>query len=168
MARRVRQEKIQALPEGFTLSMAIMDTLPVLFFSIGVGIIGNRLDSQIFLAGAILVILAGALKAGWKFMICLAKKDVRFLNRQMRYLMPVGFVLMVLGLIVDRDKWDLQEVVAHCLRFPSILFLILGILGIAGMIYLGKHANGRDAKANWMEQGVNSVAQLCFLLAIWK
>ena len=47
------------MPEGFTLSMALVDCLPVLFFSISSAILATRLDSGLFRTGVLLVILAG-------------------------------------------------------------------------------------------------------------
>lgn len=50
------------VPEGFTLSMALVDCLPVLFFIISSAILATRFNSRPFRAGVLLVILAGALK----------------------------------------------------------------------------------------------------------
>lgn len=159
-------QKKNEIPEGFTLSMAFMDCLPVLFFSIGIGAVSVRFPSMLFRVGAFLVILAGGLKAAWKFVLALVKRDVRVLNRQMRYLMPAGFLIIILSLIVDRDKWSMQRVWVDVTGMPSLVFWILGIIGIAVMVWFAKHLNGRDAKSNWKEQEVNSLAQLCFMVAV--
>ncbi|MDD6351680.1 MAG: hypothetical protein PUG16_04700 [Lachnospiraceae bacterium] len=157
----------QPLPEGFTLSMALVDCLPVLFFCLASGILAYRFDSILFRIGILLVILAGAMKAGWKFVIALLHRDLRFLNRQMRYLMPIGFLLMLLALFVDRSRWSIKAVLSHITHFPSLFFFLLGFLGILFLIWLAGHQNNREAKANWKEQIVNSFAQACFLLGIW-
>lgn len=157
----------QPLPKGFTLPMALVDCLPVLFFCLGSGILAYRFDSILFRIGILLVILAGAMKAGWKFVIALLHKDLRFLNRQMRYLMPIGFLLMLLALFVDRSRWSIKAVLSHITHFPSLFFFLLGFLGILFLIWLARHQNNRDAKANWKEQIVNSFSQGCFLLGIW-
>ena len=70
-----------AVPEGFSLAMAIVDCMPVLFFSISSAILAMRFDSILFRIGVTLVIIAGALKAGWKFVIALVHKDVPFLQQ---------------------------------------------------------------------------------------
>lgn len=44
------------------------------------------------------------MKASWKFVIALGHKDLHFLNRQMRYLMPIGFLLMLLALIQNQIR----------------------------------------------------------------
>lgn len=152
--------------EGFTLSMALMDCLPVLFFSISVGVLGARFGSALFFAGAALVILAGALKVSWKFVLALAHRDVPVLSRQMRYLMPAGFVLMLCALVLQRDRWSPAAVLSAALSLPALVFFLLGIAGIVCMTWFAGHADRKDAKANWKEQGVNSLAQLCFLIGI--
>ena len=70
-----------SIPEGFTLSMALMDCLPVAFFCVGAGVLATRFDSTLFHVGVALVVLAGSLKVCWKLVLSLARRDVRFLNR---------------------------------------------------------------------------------------
>jgi hypothetical protein len=155
-----------SVPEGFTLSMALMDCVPVAFFCVGAGVLAARFDSTLFRVGVVLVVLAGVLKVGWKLVLALARRDVRFLNRQMRYLMPVGFGLAVVALVVDRAKWSPVAVLAHVTAMPSLLFLVVGLAGMFLMAWFASHFDGRDAKANWKEQAVNAISQLCIMLAI--
>lgn len=159
-------ERSGSVPEGFTLSMALMDCLPVAFFCVGAGVLATRFDSPLFRVGVVLVVLAGVLKVSWKLVLALARRDVRFLNRQMRYLMPVGFVLALVSLVVDRAKWSLVAVLAHVTAMPSLLFLVAGVAGMFLMDWFARHLDGRDAKANWREQAVNGISQLCIMLAI--
>lgn len=160
------KKKLNTIPDGFTLSMAVMDCLPVLFFSVGISVLSLRFDSMLFRIGAFMVILAGTLKVLWKFVLAIGKRDVFFLNRQMRYLMPAGFLILILSLIVDRRKWSVQDILISATGMPALLFWILGILGIICMVWFARHLNGRDAKANWKEQTVNSLSQFCFMVAI--
>lgn len=154
------------VPEGFTLSMALVDCLPVLFFSISSAILATRLDSRLFRTGVLLVILAGALKAGWKFVIALQHRDLRFLNRQMRYLMPAGFLLVILALIVDRGRWSIAAVIRHMTNVPALFLFLTGAAGLGLMVWFAKKKDRRDAKANWKEQITNSIAQFCIMLGI--
>lgn len=158
--------RTDSIPEGFTLSMALMDCLPVAFFCVGAGVLATRFESPLFRVGVVLVVLAGALKACWKLVIALARRDVRLLNRQMRYLMPVGFALVLVSLIVDRAKWSPAAVLAHVTAMPSLLFLVAGLAGMSLMGWFARNLDGRDAKANWREQAVNAISQLCIMLAI--
>ena len=155
-----------SIPEGFTLSMALMDCLPVAFFCVGAGVLATRFDSTLFRVGVALVVLAGALKVCWKLVLSLARRDVRFLNRQLRYLMPVGFALALASLAVDRAKWSPASVLTHVTAMPSLAFLVAGLAGMSLMGWFARHLDGRDAKANWREQAVNAISQLCIMLAI--
>lgn len=159
-------ERSGSIPEGFTLSMALMDCLPVAFFCVGAGVLATRFESPLFRVGVVLVVLAGALKACWKLVIALARRDVRLLNRQMRYLMPVGFALVLVSLVVDRALWSPAAVLAHVTAMPSLVFLIAGVAGMFLMSWFARHLDGRDARANWREQTVNAISQLCIMLAI--
>ena len=129
-----KQDSRKTIPDGFTLGMAMMDCLPVIFFSIGAAVLASRFESPLFHFGILLVILAGALKAGWKFVLALAKKDVPFLSRQMRYLMPAGFASAVAGLLVDRSRWSIASVISHAnwkeqtVNALTQLFIMLGII----------------------------------------
>ena len=155
-----------SIPEGFTLSMALLDCLPVAFFCVGAGYLALRFDSALFRVGEALVVLAGALKVCWKLVLALARRDLRFLNRQLRYLMPVGFAMALVSLVVDRERWSPASVMAHVAAMPSLLFLIAGLAGMLLMGWFARHLDGRDAKANWREQMVNAISQLCIMLAI--
>ncbi len=165
MAGRMMQNNTN-IPEGFSLSMALADCIPVLFFSIGSAVLAYRFPSPLFRFGTVLVILAGSMKALWKFVIALKKIDAPFLSRQMRFLMPAGFVLMLLALAVDHSRWSASAVLRHVTRFPSCIFFLAGAAGILLLCWFAKHLNGRDARSNWKEQMVNGITQLCFLLGI--
>ena len=153
-------------PEGFTLFMALVDCLPVLFFSVSSAILAARFNSRLFQAGVLLVILAGALKAGWKFVIALQHRDLRFLNKQMRYLMPAGFLLIILALFVDRSRWSIAAVIRHMTNMPALFLFLTGAAGMGLMVWFAQKKDRRDAKANWKEQITNSVAQFCIMLGI--
>ena len=84
----------------------------------------------------------------------------------MCYLMPTGFALALVSLVVDRAKWSPAAVLAYVTAMPSLLFLIAGLAGMFLMGWFARHLDGRDAKANWREQAVNGISQLCIMLAI--
>ena len=81
----------------FTLSLALVDALPVLFFGAAAAMLGVKLRSALFIVGAALCLLAGAGKVAWKLLLALRGKDVAILGAQLRYVMPAGFLLMLLG-----------------------------------------------------------------------
>lgn len=159
-------QKALSVPEGFTPAMAFVDCLPVLFFSISSVTLALRFDSSLFRVGILLVILAGALKAGWKFTIAFLHRDIPFLSRQMRFLMPAGFLLVLAALFIDRRKWSLEAVFRHMTKMPALGFFICGAAGLLFLSWLAKSQNNRDAKTNWKEQIVNSLSQFCIMLGI--
>lgn len=155
-------KKAKEFPQGFTLSLALMDFVPVIFFSAGALVVGMRMHSLLFSLGAIGCIFAGCGKVLWKILLASAKKDIRPLNTQMRYLMPLGFILMILGWRKD----PLPLAVQSFFTMPSVLFFGIGLAGIAAMTVLGIRNQTTDVKANWIEQCVNCVAQGAFFLGI--
>ena len=55
------------IPENFTLSLALVDALPVLFFGGSMILIGLLFGNPLFLIGATLCFWAGAAKVLWNF-----------------------------------------------------------------------------------------------------
>jgi len=159
-------KKSDSIPEGFTIQMAAVDALPVLFFAGSAIVLSVRFPSVFFRLGALLVILGGSLKVSWKFVIALAHRNIRILNRQMRYLMPCGFLLILFSLIIDRQKWSPAAAIAHILSFPALIFFLAGAVGMACMTIYAQKFSGMDAKANWIEQATNAAAQACIFLGI--
>ena len=126
-----------------------------------------RFDSILFRVGITLVIIAGALKAGCKFVIALVHKDVPFLSRQMGFLMPAGFLLVLIALIVDHGKWSFDAVAGHMVHMPALLFFLCGAAGLVIMTWLARSQDRRNPKANWIEQIVNSLSQFCIMMGIF-
>lgn len=155
-----------SVPEGFTLSMALMDSLPVLFFGASMLTICTMFQSLLFLIGALLVLAGGLGKVLWKLIIALHHKNVWFLNRQMRYVMPVGGILIVLSLFADHDQISLTGMWHAFVSMPALIFFLTGIAGIVTMIYFAGHLDSGDAKSNWYEQGTNAIAQLSLFLGL--
>ena len=70
----------------FTLTLALVDALPVLFFGGAAAMLGVKLQSALFIVGAALCLLAGAGKVAWKVLLALKGKDVAILGAQLRQL----------------------------------------------------------------------------------
>ena len=152
--------------EGFSLALAATDALPVIMFSVSIVLITMRYRSPLFIAGAVLCAAAGLGKVAWKLILAFGGPDVKLLAKQFRYLMPSGFFLMILSVILDRRTIGFASVFRAVTSFPAIAFFILWILLIIYMIWLAGHMDQSDAKVNWKEQFINSAAQLAFLLGI--
>lgn len=154
------------VPEGFTLSMALLDCLPVLFFSVSAFCLAAGFPAVLFRAGIFCIILAGILKVSWKMVIALAGKNLPILSRQMRFLMPSGFLLCLLALVLHRKDLSISAIVHHFLRLPGILFFLIGFAGMGLMVWFACTKDRLDARSNWKEQAVNGIAQLCIMLGI--
>lgn len=152
--------------DNFTLSLALFDALPVIFFSASVLLIATKFTNPGFIAGAVLCSLAGCLKFLWKIILAGWKKDIPILNRQLRLLMPVGFLLLIIGIISGRKNSALLSILQRALQFPSILFFAVTLIGMILMSIFAVKLDGTKARSNWIEQIINAIAQGCFLLGI--
>ena len=90
--------------ESAPIGMALMDAVPVLFFCGSVFFIGSIFNSALFMVGAVLCIAAGTCKVLWKLLLATAHKNVLILNRQFRYVMSGGFLIMIIALIVEHKR----------------------------------------------------------------
>ena len=154
------------VPEGFSVSMALVDLLPVIFFGLSAMRAGQLLRSALFVAGAAVCLLSGAVKVGWKLIAAVSKRNIWLMFVQMRVLMPAGFLMMLTALAAARGRLNGEAVLAGLTGFPACLFFLAGALGMAMMVFFAFRMDSSDPKVNWMEQTVNSLAQLCFLIGL--
>lgn len=151
--------------QEFTLSLALADALPVLFFGAAAAVLGVKLQSALFLLGAVLCLLAGAGKVVWKLLIALRGKDVAFLGAQLRYVMPAGFALMLVGAMLA-ERETVRALLQSASRLPSAAFFALGVAGVIAMIVCAKKFDRRDVRGNWIEQCINAAAQASVLAGV--
>lgn len=152
------------IPEGFTIPLVLVDALPVIFFAATMIIISLLFASPLFLFGAILCFYAGAAKVLWKLIVVLNKKNIWWLFMQMRIVMPIGFLLMLLALITNHSSINGGMILTSVLSMPSVIFFVIGIIGMILMIIFAFCLDSSDAKSNWIEQLTNGLAQACFFL----
>lgn len=152
--------------EGFTVSLALVDAVPVLFFGAGMLILASRFPHPLFAVGAIVSTLAGCCKVSWKLILGIWKKDISWLNR---YFLPVqftGFGLIFLSFLLGFSRIDWRAAGHGMASLPGC---VLFLLAFGGMGFLGWYRKNRfnsTARTNWTAQIVNCVAQLCLLLGI--
>ena len=151
--------------ERFTVSLAAVDALPVLFFGVAAGALGWKLHSVLFFIGAVICLLAGAGKVLWKLILALKDKDIKILGAQLRYLMPLGFLLMIIGAIVS-DRAFVRPLLQAAIRLPSVLFFAAAAIGMIGMIICARKYDRHDVRGNWIEQGINAAAQACVMIGV--
>ena len=147
------------IPEDFTLSLALVDALPVLFFGGSMILIGLLFGSVLFMIGAVLCFWAGAAKVLWKIIVVKKKRNVWWMFLQMRIVMPIGFAVMLLAVILNRNAIDLHAVLAAVLSLPSVIFFAIGLIGMVLMGVFGIKLDSSDVRSNWIEQLTNAIAQ---------
>ena len=153
--------------EDFPLSLAFFDALPVIFFSVAMLIIAWNFHNTCFIIGAVLCTLAGLGKVTWKIIIAGTKKDIVILNRQLRVLMPVGFLLIIIGLLTGLSGiHNVSTVIADILSFPAAFFFAVTIIGMIMMSIFACKLDGTKLRSNWIEQITNAIVQGCFLLGV--
>lgn len=154
------------VPQDFTLSLALFDALPVIFFGISMIIIGTKFNSSLFIVGSILATFAGLSKVIWKIIVVKLKKNIWFFFVQMRITMPIGLLMIILSLIIQRNNIDIQNIFNIIISLPQLIFFIFGIIGMLMMLVFGFTLDGTKKKNNWIEQITNCLAQFFFLIGI--
>lgn len=152
--------------QNFTLSLALFDAVPVIFFCIGMLLIAARFQNVFFLVGVILCTCAGCGKVLWKILVASTGKDIWILNRQLRVLMPIGFLLVIIGLITGRSQINFTELLSQITAFPTCLFFAITVIGMVCMSVFAVKLDGTKSRSNWIEQITNAIAQGCFLLGV--
>lgn len=158
------QEKGKA--EGFTVAMALVDALPVLFFSAWMLLLAMRFLSRLFLLGAVLMALGGLCKVVWKLLLGLGKGDVKWVNLAFKPLMASGFLLVLASLIPHHNLIRPAAVWAAMTSYPSVLFFIAGALLLIGMCVFATRFDRSSARDNWRAQWINAAAQGAILAGI--
>ena len=160
-----RPKNMRPTPTGFTKSLAFFDLVPVAIFAVATLLLARYLDSRLFLIGALLCIAAGALKALWKIAITMVGVDEWRLNRQFIIVMPFGFVAMIAALFIDlTGPVTLDAFLAQATSAPAVIFLVLWVVGMVAMGVLGSRLDLNEPRSNWIEEFLNTAAQVCLLI----
>ena len=159
----------------YTLGLALFDIVPVLLFLISCILIYSMCMSRLFLAGALCCFIGGMAKVIWKLIVVLAKRDIPAFSRVFRVLMISGFALMLLSVVLSTVRTVAgggafaDSAVAGLWRgltfMPATLFFIAGFAGMCMMGYLGSHMD-KSARSNWIEELINTAAQLAILTGV--
>ncbi len=80
--------------------------------------------------------------------------------------MPVGFLLILISLFVDRSKIVITSIMTHITTFPANICFLIGILGMVMMVVFAKKLDSTNVKHNWIEQVTNAVAQFFIMLGV--
>ena len=153
--------------EGFTLGLALMDAIPVVAFGIDMALLAKPLGSTLFLAGAVVSLLAGSCMVVYKLLLALAGKEVPGLQKMMPIGMTAGWVMMIAALIINRSKISLAGIWSAVSSMPACIFFIMGIAFFAAFItYFKTKFNADSAKDNWIEEILNAGTQVFILIGV--
>lgn len=153
------------IPDDFTLSLVLVDAIPVLFFALNMALLGLIMNSSLFIIGALLCLYAGITKVLWKLIVVLKKKNIWWMFVQMRYVMPIGFVLMIISFFTNGDV-EFTALGKLLLSMPSVLFFAAGLIGMGLMMYFMFNLDSSDLKSNWIEQITNGISQASFFVGL--
>lgn len=152
------------IPENYSLGLAFFDAVPVVLFGIASVILWKIIGGPFILLGGLICFTSGMLKVLWKFIVVIKNKNVWPLFLQMRIGMPIGFLIIIIGLIAAEFRGTLSTFVVALFHPLPIFFLVLTGLGMAAMIICGSRLDSSDVKDNWIEQTFNTMAQGSFLI----
>ena len=85
---------------------------------------------------------------------------------QMRIVMPAGFALMILAVILNRSAINLPAVFVAIVSFPSVIFFAIGVTGMVLMGVFAAKLDSADVHSNWIEQLTNAIAQAAIFTGI--
>ena len=166
MSEKKERTKItkDMVPEWFTLSLAIVDAIPVLLFAVAIIILGIKADfSPLIMLGGLLCFLGGAIKVLWKVIVATKQKNVFWMYKQMGPVMGIGFLLLIIGCIVSRAalKAAFAGIGVASIVLFVLWFVCMGLMGV-----FAAKLDSSDPRSNWIEQCTNGVGELCLCLAL--
>lgn len=126
---------------NFTIPMALMDFVPVLFFGYAAALLQQDLYNKmtkgsfaLFAAGTVNIFAAGLLKAVWKLLYAAGICDFHALNTMFLPVQSLGFLLAGIGIIwMLIGKKQTTLVVAPPLFSGSFIFIMMMVLGLGSI-----------------------------------
>ncbi len=153
--------------EGFTLGLALMDAIPVIAFGIDMALLAKPLGSALFLAGAVISLLAGSCMVVYKLLLALAKKEVQGLKKAMPIGMSAGWLMMIAAAVINRSKINMAAIWQGVSSMPACIFFIGGLCFFAAFIIFFKTKFDADsARDNWIEEILNGCAWIMILIGV--
>lgn len=154
------------VPQDFSLGLALVDAVPVLFFGATAIVAGTILESPLFVVGAVISFLSGAVKVLWKIIAALKKKNIWWMFVQMRIAMPIGLLVLIAGFVSAIKHTDFSLLLHTAFSLPYIVFFALGLLGMVLMSVFAFTLDGSKPKSNWIEQITNGISQAMFFIGV--
>ena len=151
---------------SYTVGLALLDAIPVLFFGGSMLLVAQMFGYKLFMVGAVIAFVGGALQALWKLFLGWKKKDIPILHLLFPPALAIGFMLMMLGLLFGRELLNFPAMLAAVTGMPSLVLFIVGVVGLFVMAYLSKKLDRKSPKQNWIAPTVNAVAEACIFFAL--
>ena len=126
---------------NFTIPMALMDFVPVLFFGYAAALLQRDLYDKmrkshfaLFAAGTINIFTAGLLKALWKLLYAAGICDFTALNTMFLPVQSIGFLLAGLGIVwMMTGRKPVLLAVAPPVFSGSVIFIMMMVLGLGSI-----------------------------------
>ncbi len=131
---------------GITVTMAIVDFIPVVLFFIAAVLLQRDLYNKmvkgafaLMAAGSIMVLISGIYKAAWKILYALGICDFQALDTAFFPMQAPGFLLVFLGLMYllrkkkDSGGFKAASVAAIPVYSSSLMFVVMQVIGCGGM-----------------------------------
>lgn len=127
---------------NFTIPMALVDYIPVIFFGIAAILLQLDLYNKmrkdafaLFAAGTINIFAAGFLKATWKLLYAAGICDFQALNTMFLPVQSIGFLLAGLGiaLMLCTKKKAAMLALAPPVFSGSVIFIMMMVLGLGSI-----------------------------------
>ena len=126
---------------NFSIPMALVDFLPVLFFSYAAALLQQDLYNKmtkgnfaLFAAGTVNIFAAGFLKATWKLLYAAGICDFHALNTMFLPVQSLGFLLAGIGVIwMMTGKKQVTLAVAPPVFSGSFIFIMMMVLGLGSI-----------------------------------
>ena len=152
------------VPEGFSVVMALVDLIPVVFFGLSAVRVGRLFQSALFVTGALICLLSGVVKVLWKLIAAVSRRNIWPMFVQMRIFMPVGFLLLLAALIAGRAKLCSAAILAGICGFPACVFFALGALGMVCMCVSIRATRARtgSSRASTLWRRSASISACCW------
>ena len=152
------------IPDNFTLSLVIVDIIPVLFFFITIISFSMKTYfNYLFIIGGIICFISGFLKVIWKLIVVLKKKNVWWMFVQLRMAMPIGFTMITIGFMFG---WKNYSNIIFNAPFMSKLFFTFWIIGMSLMSIFAMRLDSADLISNWIEQITNSISMIFLSISV--
>ena len=126
---------------NFTIPMALMDYIPVLFFGIAAALLQKDLYNKMcktafamFAAGTVNIFAAGFLKATWKLLYAAGICDFQALNTMFLPVQSMGFLLAGVGIVLMLcSKKSVLLAAAPPVFSGSVIFIMMMVLGLGSI-----------------------------------